>query len=96
MPGKITFQQDGFSSTDSFIIFHENQRFFIKTKVIVTNCSAARHELQVLVEIPSGSIPVTTNDYTKTHNIILDPFSTKPIEYYFYFPSVLIIFLSSF
>ncbi|KAL4440764.1 hypothetical protein ABPG74_013745 [Tetrahymena malaccensis] len=55
-------------------------------QVIVTNCSAARHELQVFVEIPSGSIPVFTSDYTKTHNIILEPFQTKPIEYFFYFP----------
>ncbi|KAL4490234.1 hypothetical protein ABPG72_004273 [Tetrahymena utriculariae] len=55
-------------------------------QVIVTNCSAARHELQVFVEIPSGSIPVYTSDYTKTHNIILEPFQTKPIEYFFYFP----------
>ena len=57
-------------------------------QVIVTICSPNQQELQVLVEIPSGSIPVTTNDYTRSYNVILDPYSTKLIEYFFYFPAV--------
>lgn len=61
---------------------------------MVTNCTPSRQELQVLVEIPAGSIPVTTNDYTKSHHIILDPYSTRPIEYFFYFPEVSKILLS--
>jgi hypothetical protein len=39
------------------------------------------------VEVPSGSIPVDTIDYTKSHNIVLDPYTTKTFEYFFYFPS---------
>lgn len=36
--------------------------------------------------MPEGSIPVETVDYTRNHNITLDPYTTTTIEYYFYFP----------
>jgi hypothetical protein len=46
-----------------------------------------KYDFQVLVEVPSGSIPVETVDYTKNHNITLDPYTTKTIEFFFYFPT---------
>jgi hypothetical protein len=55
-------------------------------QVIVTNCSITRQDFQVLVEIPEGSIPVNTPEYTKSHTITLDPYTTRTFEYYFYFP----------
>ena len=55
-------------------------------QVIITNCSVTQQDYQVLVEIPEGSIPVNTVEYTKSHTITLGTFSTKRIEYYFYFP----------
>jgi hypothetical protein len=55
-------------------------------KVIVTNCSVMGQEFQVLVEIPEGSLPVKTLEYTKSHSLVLDPYTTKSIEYFFYFP----------
>lgn len=53
----------------------------------MTNCTVTRFDFQVLVEVPSGSIPVETVDYTKNHNITLDPYTTRTIEFYFYFPA---------
>jgi len=47
-----------------------------------------RHEFQVLVEVPEGSIPVNSIDYTKSHTLVLESFTTKTIEYFFYFPTV--------
>jgi hypothetical protein len=37
--------------------------------------------------VPEGSIPVNTLDYTKSHSVALDPFTTRTLEYFFYFPS---------
>ena len=54
--------------------------------VIVTNSSSSRQQLQVLVEIPEGAIPVNSLDYTKNHSLHLDAFSTRTIEFFFYFP----------
>lgn len=36
------------------------------TKVIITNMSIANLNLQILAEIPSGSIPVNSFEYTKS------------------------------
>jgi hypothetical protein len=55
-------------------------------QVIVTNCAIQRQDFQVLVEIPEGAIPVNTPEYTKSHTITLDPYTTRTIECYFYFP----------
>jgi len=52
----------------------------------VTNCSITKYDFQVLVEVPTGSIPVETGDYTKSYTITLEPYTTKTIEYFFYFP----------
>lgn len=57
-------------------------------KVTVTNCSVASQEVQVLVEIPEGSIPVHLIDYTKSHTITLPSTGNSTLESYFYFPSV--------
>jgi len=54
--------------------------------VIITNSSSSLQQLQVLVEIPEGAIPVNALDYTKSHNIQLGSFTTQTIEFYFYFP----------
>mmetsp|Transcript_20411 Transcript_20411/g.17742 ORF Transcript_20411/g.17742 Transcript_20411/m.17742 type:complete len:119 (+) Transcript_20411:2821-3177(+) len=55
-------------------------------QVIVTNGRAANQEFQVLVEIPEGSIPVKTLDYTKSHTLSLASHMTKTIDTFFYFP----------
>jgi len=56
--------------------------------VIVTNSSSSRQQLQVLVEVPEGAIPVNTLDYTKSHSIYLNAFSTETRDFLFYFPQV--------
>ena len=53
----------------------------------MTNCSITRQDFQVLVEIPEGAIPVNSVEYTKSHTLVVDPFNTKTLENYFYFPS---------
>jgi len=56
--------------------------------VIITNSSSSSQQLQILVEIPEGAIPVNSLDYTKTHNCLISAFTTHIIEFFFYFPEV--------
>ena len=58
-----------------------------KCTVIVTNSSAVQQSFQVFVEIPEGSIPVRSLDYTQSYNLNINAFSTNTIEYFFYFPN---------
>ncbi|KAL4493494.1 hypothetical protein ABPG72_007502 [Tetrahymena utriculariae] len=57
-------------------------------QVIVTNCTGGQQEIQVLTEVPEGSVPVHTIEYTKSYTQKLDSYSTKIFEFYFYFPAV--------
>ena len=52
------------------------------------NCSSTIKSYQILVEVPEGSIPVNTTDYTRILTLVLKPFQAEKIEYYFYFPKI--------
>jgi hypothetical protein len=42
--------------------------------------------LQLLLDIPQGSLPLCSHEYTQITNITLDPFSSQSFERLFYFP----------
>ncbi|NNE92309.1 MAG: hypothetical protein HKN23_11730 [Verrucomicrobiales bacterium] len=55
-------------------------------QVVVTNPTSSTQKLDLLLQIPQGSLPVMRTDYTKSQHVRLDPFSTQKVDYYFYFP----------
>jgi predicted transcriptional regulator len=55
-------------------------------QVILTNPTSSRKNVDVLLQIPDGAIPVLQGFYTSSINMQLEAFSTKTHEYYFYFP----------
>ena len=57
------------------------------TQVVATNPTSSAHRLDLLVQIPEGSVPVAGSDYTKSYPVQLAPFSTERHEVQFYFPS---------
>lgn len=69
-----------------------NNEFLINTvygcQVVITNVSCSRQQLEVLLQIPTGSIPVKGGSFTRGRVIELSPYSTQTLEYYFYFPFV--------
>jgi hypothetical protein len=65
--------------------------YFIKGKiygsqVVVTNVSSVEQNLQIITEVPEGSLPVIINDYHQTFDFKLGGFSTQKFEFFFYFP----------
>jgi hypothetical protein len=57
-------------------------------RTVVTNVSSCDYEVEVLAQIPQGSIPVNNGFRTRSWRVTLPPFGTFVKEYYFYFPSV--------
>jgi hypothetical protein len=55
-------------------------------RVVVTNPSSSPRELELLLQIPRGAIPVKSGFYTKGRRARLDAFATTSIDYAFYFP----------
>jgi hypothetical protein len=56
-------------------------------QIVVTNPSSSRERLDLLLQIPEGSIPVGGGVQTRGRPIQLEPYSTQSVEYAFYFPA---------
>jgi hypothetical protein len=57
------------------------------SRVAITNSSETRHEINLVTEIPQGSVPVFSLEYMKSTTLTIEPLSTEVIEFFFYFPS---------
>ena len=54
--------------------------------VVVTNPTSARTKLDVLLQVPQGSLPVAGGQGTRSVHLDLEPYRTQTLDYYFYFP----------
>ena len=55
-------------------------------QVILTNPTPSPIQLDILLQIPQGAIPVQKSRYVESVRIDLGPFETQQQTYYFYFP----------
>jgi hypothetical protein len=55
-------------------------------QIVVTNPGSARRKLEVLFQIPTGSLPVQQTRITQSIPLQLDAFSTQTLDFHFYFP----------
>ncbi len=55
-------------------------------KVVLTNPTSTTHKLEVLLQIPVGSVPLAGGARTRGHAVALAPQGTAALEYAFYFP----------
>jgi hypothetical protein len=56
------------------------------SRVAITNSSETRHEINLVTEIPQGSVPVISLEYMKSTTLTIEPLSTEVVEFFFYFP----------
>ena len=57
-------------------------------KIVITNASSESTRFSILAQVPEGSIPLLPNHYSKTYLKYLYSYSTKSIDFHFYFPLV--------
>ena len=55
-------------------------------QVVVTNPSSSRQKLDLLFQIPEGSMPVLNTQVTKSQPVVLEPYHTGTYDFHFYFP----------
>ena len=55
-------------------------------QVVVTNPTAGRQRLTVLVQLPVGAVPVADAQPTRSVPLDLEPYRTQTVDYLFYFP----------
>ncbi len=56
-------------------------------QVVITNPTSTPQDIDLLIQIPAGAIPAAGSQETRTIQMDLNAFSTKTLEYYFYFPA---------
>lgn len=57
------------------------------SRIVATNVSRRRQQLDVLMQIPQGAVPVSNGFVTKTWSITLGSYQTQTRDYFFYFPT---------
>ena len=66
---------------EEFII----QRVY-RGEVIITNPTPKRRTIDVLWQVPAGSIPLSSGQVTDSKTLVIEPFAVQRLEYQFYFP----------
>lgn len=56
-------------------------------QIVVTNPTSSRKKVEVLLQVPTGALPVQNGQYTRSVHLDLEPYHTQTLEYYFYFPA---------
>ena len=56
-------------------------------QVVITNPTSTPRAIELLIQIPRGSVSCSGSQETRTIQMDLNAFSTKTFEYYFYFPT---------
>lgn len=57
------------------------------SQVVITNPTSTPRQVELLVQIPTGSVACNGSQETKTTLLNLGPFTTQTFEYSFYFPT---------
>ncbi|MFO0546924.1 MAG: hypothetical protein U0271_00985 [Polyangiaceae bacterium] len=55
-------------------------------RVVVSNTKGTHSRLTALLQIPRGSVPVSSGFVTRTRHLDVGPYATAQLEYAFYFP----------
>ncbi|HEY0982275.1 hypothetical protein [Schlesneria sp.] len=79
-------RMEGGEQFDKFIQDEFLTQVVYGCQVVLTNPTSTRQKLSVLLQIPGGSIPVSNGQPTRTVLVDLEPFHTRTLDYYFYFP----------
>jgi hypothetical protein len=72
---------------DNFISDQFRSHTLYGAQVVVTNPTSSPRSIEVLYQIPQGSVPCNGSQKTKTIQLDLAAFSTANFEYQFYFPT---------
>jgi len=71
---------------EKFITGEFIRRRVYGARITLTNPTASRRRLNVLLQLPLGAIPLRNGFYTDDKNVLLQAYTTQTVEYFFTFP----------
>ncbi len=81
------YRYEGNEKVDKFVTGEFLAGKVYGCRVVVTNPTNSRRKLDTLLQIPQGSLPVNKGFFTRGIHMRLEPYATRTLEYYFYFPA---------
>jgi len=81
------FRFEGQERFDTWVTDEFLPQVVYGTHVVLTNPTGERQALNALLQIPVGAIAVNSGFTTKGVYLVLEPYATKTLEYYFTFPA---------
>jgi hypothetical protein len=67
------------------------EEFLVQTaygcQVVLVNPTSSRQTLRLLLQIPKGALAVQNGFYTRGIPVTLEPYATRTLDYFFYFPA---------
>ena len=80
------YRQQNNEQVDKYVTEEFLPHVVYGAEVVLTNPSGNRQRLAVLLQIPMGAIAVAGGFNTHGAYVVLEPYTTQKLEYYFYFP----------
>ncbi len=80
------YRYEGNEQIEKYVEGEFIRRVVYGARVTLTNPTATRRRLNVLLQIPMGAAPLRNGFYTDDRPVTLEPYTTETIEYFFYFP----------
>ena len=81
------YVEDGNEQSDKYVTAEFLPGVLYGANVVVTNPRSTAQKLDLLVQIPEGSLPAQGSKATESRRFRLEPFTTQTLEYFFYFPA---------
>ncbi|HEX6984298.1 MAG TPA: hypothetical protein VF170_02925, partial [Planctomycetaceae bacterium] len=81
------YRQEGNLRVDKFVTDEFLVDVVYGCQVVVTNPTSTPRQLDVLLQVPVGAVPVLNGRPTKGVRLDLAPYGTQVVEYHFYFPT---------
>ena len=82
---RVVYEEDGTEVEKEVEEFILGKPYISQT--VISNPSGTPLQLQVLLDIPKGTIPLTSHEYTQVVSTRLDPFASTSYERFFYAPA---------
>src|SRR5207248_1645031 len=81
------FREEGNEKFDKYVTAELLAGVVYGANIVVTNPSSAPQKLTVLLQIPRGALSVSGSKATDSQRLRIEPYTTKTLEYFFYFPA---------
>lgn len=81
------YREEGNEKFDRYVTGEFLTGVVYGANIVLTNPASSPQKVELLLQIPKGSMPVLGSKSTNSLRVRLEPYTTQTFNYYFYFPA---------